>query len=237
MNTGSITAVIQQKEAILFDLFHTLTARESTWSSGPTTSEMLGVSREAWNEQLLERSRERLTGEVKDPTVMVRKMAHAIDPTIPEEVIQATVRGRVERFARALTNLPEESHQVLRKLKGLNKKIGLISNADVSEITAWDRSCIAHWFDSVVFSCSVGYVKPEPEIYRICMRELGVEPYQCVFVGDGGSHELEGARSLGIATVMMTGVIKEMWPKRVDEERRHADYVIERLGQLVSDCE
>lgn len=41
-------------------------------------------------------------------------------------------------------------------------------------------------------------VKPEPEIYRIALESLGVRPDQSVFVGDGGSDELRGAREMGI---------------------------------------
>ena len=52
MNGGKIIQLVSQKQAVLFDLFHTLTALESTWLAGPTTSEMLGISREEWNDQL-----------------------------------------------------------------------------------------------------------------------------------------------------------------------------------------
>jgi len=63
MSRPSVTASLSTKRAVIFDLFHTLTSLESTWGDNrPTTSMILGVSKEAWNEQLLERSRERLTG-------------------------------------------------------------------------------------------------------------------------------------------------------------------------------
>lgn len=224
--------LIEQKEAILFDLFHTLTGLESTWYSGPKTADLLGITREAWSEQLMEKSRERLAGEQQDPLDILRTMAHAVDPTIPEETIKKAVANRIERFAAALLNIPRETQQVLERLKSMNKKLGLISNADVTEVAAWERSPLAPCFDSVVFSCHVGCVKPEPEIYRVSMESLQVSPAQCVFVGDGGSNELQGARELGITTVMITGVIRELWPERVEERRPHADYVIERLGEL-----
>ncbi len=230
----TIATLIQRKDAILFDLFHTLTGLESTWYSGPKTADLLGISREAWSEQLMERSRERLAGEQTDPTTILRKMAHAIDPTIPEEVIKKAVDNRMERFAAALINIPKETQQVLKRLRSMNKKLGLISNADVSEVAAWGRSPIAGCFDSVVFSCHVGCVKPEPEIYRICTQRLGVSPGQCVFVGDGGSGELKGARDLGISTVMITSVVGALWPERIEERKPHADYVIERLSELIT---
>jgi len=48
---------------LVFDLFHTLTARESEWSRHPATYEMLGVDRRAWDQVLIESSRWRLVGE------------------------------------------------------------------------------------------------------------------------------------------------------------------------------
>ena len=228
-----LARVVERKDAILFDLFHTLTALESTGSRALGTSEMLGVSREAWNEQLLERSRDRLTGALKDPVVIVRTMAHAIDPRIPEELIATAVKSRMERFAGSLLNPPESTIKTLAALKGLGMKIGLISNADVLEAAAWDGSPMASYFDSVIFSCRVGCVKPEPEIYRHSLKELGMTPGQCLFVGDGGSHELEGARNIGISTVMVAGTVRQIWPDSINAREVHADYVIEHLIELV----
>jgi putative hydrolase of the HAD superfamily len=230
---NDLPRVIESKRAVLFDLFHTLTALESTWSSGPLTHQLLGVSKEAWNEQLQEKSRPRLAGQMKDPMIIIRTMAHAIDSNISEVTIAAAVRNRMERFAGALINVPQETLGVLHILRNRGKRLGLIGNADVMEIAAWDRSPMAPLFDAVVFSCHVGCVKPEREIYEACMAELQVSPYQCVFVGDGGMRELEGARQLGIVTVMITGIIKEIWPDKIEERKKHADFIIEELGEIV----
>jgi len=233
MRDNDIITTVQQKQAVLFDLFHTLTRVESSWLAGPSTAEILGVSKEAWNEQVMEKSRDRLTGKIIDPVLIIRQMAHLIDPAIPESFIKKAVSNRIKRFYAAVVNIPQETRQVLTNLKSINKKIGLISNADVTEIIGWKRSGIAHLFDSVVFSCKAGCVKPEPRIYNISMEELGVEPGDCLFVGDGGSRELEGAKRLGITTVIITGVISELWPDKIEERKQYADYVIERLSELV----
>jgi putative hydrolase of the HAD superfamily len=196
---------------------------------------MLGVSREAWNEQLEQKSRDRLIGKKKDAFAIIAEMAHAIDPLILDSVIKAAAENRIEKFKVAFIHVPRETQEVLSQLRAKNKRIGLISNADVMEVAAWDHSPIAPLFDFVVFSCFVGCVKPEREIYEICMHQLGVTPEQSVFVGDGGSRELEGARNLGITAVMITGIIREIWPQRIEERQRHADFVIEQLTELISD--
>ncbi len=229
-----LQSLVARTPALIFDLFHTLTALESTWSGGPTTSQMLGIDIEAWDAQLHESSRDRLTGQVTDPVKIVRRMAHAVDPAIPLDLIERATRNRIERFEGALVRAPEATRTTLATLKKMGKSIAVCSNADVMEIAGWSKSPIAHLFDVVVFSCQVGCVKPEREIYDICLRRLGVSAEDCLFVGDGGSHELEGARAVGLTTVMIAGIIREIWPERIDERKRFADYSIETLDELLS---
>jgi putative hydrolase of the HAD superfamily len=234
MSETPVSRAVAGKKAIIFDLFHTLTALEVTWGDGrPFTHEVLGVSREAWDEQLHKGSRERLTGQKTDAFAIVRDMARAVDPSISDDVIRTAVENRIARFAGALVGIPEETERVLRTLKAMGKRIGLISNADVMEVAAWHKCPVAHLFESAVFSCRVGCAKPDRQIYEISMRELGVGPAESMFVGDGGSNELEGARGAGITTVMIIGIIQSIWPERIPERLRHADFVIRRLSELV----
>ena len=67
------------------------------------------------------------------------------------------------------------------------------------------------------------------------MRQLNVGPKDCVFVGDGGSGELPGAKERGIDTVMMAGVIRDALPDIVGERSRDADFVIDSLEELLPD--
>jgi putative hydrolase of the HAD superfamily len=230
----SVAALVRAKKAIVFDLFHTLTSVESSWGNGlPFTSEMLGVSREAWNEQLLERSRDRLVGVKTDPLAIIAEMAHALDPAIPEERIRAATQNRIARMAAAVRDIPAETVRVLERLKAQGKLLGLISNADVMEIAAWEENEIGPLFNSTVFSCRVGMVKPERGIYEFCLQELGVSAEETVFVGDGGSNELQGATDAGMTAIMVVGTIAALWPDKVAARRHQADFVIERLSELL----
>ena len=226
--------VVDGADAVLFDLFHTLTSIDMVKTWRPPTHEILGVTREAWLEQVFGESRDRLVGKVRDPMTMMSTMARAIDESIPLEVIEEATRNRERRFRNALTHMPDATGGALAALKAKGKKLGLVSNADAMEIAAWDESPVAGLFDCVAFSCDVGYAKPEPEIYEICLGKLGVRPDEAVFVGDGGSDELRGAKAIGLTTVMMTGVIKEMWPERIEPRLPYADFVIETLDELVA---
>jgi len=229
---SDLLSMIYSKQAILFDLFHTLTSVERDW--GPFTYEILGVSHQAWNEQVLVHSPDRLEGRLTDPAAIVSTMARAIDPGISDETIARAVKSRVARFRKAVVEIPESTQRVLASLKQQGKKLALISNADASEIEGWKDSPIAPLFDEVIFSCQIGSRKPKPEIYEICLRRLGLPAEACVFVGDGGSGELEGARSVGLTTVMITGIIEDLWPERIPAARAHADHEIHELRELLA---
>jgi epoxide hydrolase-like predicted phosphatase len=58
-------------------------------------------------------------------------------------------------------------------------------------------------FDAVVLSCDHGVRKPDPAIYEIALREIGLPAAQCVFVDDIGGN-LKPARALGMTTVKHT---------------------------------
>jgi FMN phosphatase YigB (HAD superfamily) len=73
------------------------------------------------------------------------------------------------------------------------------------------------YFDDVVFSHEVGFVKPDPEIYLTACERLGVEPGHCIFVGDGGSGELPGAAAVGMTPYCATWFSRH-WSETDGEE-------------------
>ncbi len=59
------------------------------------------------------------------------------------------------------------------------------------------------YFDHVTFSCEIGVLKPEPEIYEHALRGLGVAPAEAVFLDDRPEN-VEGARHLGLHAELFT---------------------------------
>ena len=43
--------------------------------------------------------------------------------------------------------------------------------------------------------------KPDICIYEEALKRLGIDPGDCIFVGDGGSNELVGARKAGMKAI------------------------------------
>ncbi len=225
--------VLREFRGIIFDLFHTLTPLEASSTGLRATSEILGVSRRDWNEQLLHYSDHRLRGKVTDPYQIIKGLAYRIDPTIPEDTLREAARTRADRFRRVLTAIDETILETLGILRARGKLLGLVSNADVMEISGWTGSPLRQHFVAAVFSCRSGYVKPERRAYEACLEKLGVVPEESLFVGDGGSDELRGAKAIGMTTVLVTHIVRQLWPEVIEARREHADYEIERIEELV----
>lgn len=218
---------------VLFDLFHTLTGIESECPDLPSTPDILGIDRAEWDAVLTECPRWRLTGEVRDGHQIVATLARLLRPAIGDDLIDRAVTARTERFRQGLKRIPLENIRLMHDLRRLGVKTALISNADAMEVAGWADSPLAGLFDAEVFSCHVGMVKPEPGIYQHALDRLQLRASECMFVGDGGSNELEGARSLGLETVFVSGVVAKLWPDRVEKRAAAATHRVDRPEEIL----
>lgn len=83
-------------------------------------------------------------------------------------------------------------------------KIGLLSNIGPGGLQVmWPAGELEKYFDEAIASGDVGFIKPEPEIYRLMAQRLGVEPKECVMLDDLQKH-CDGARAAGMQAVQYT---------------------------------
>jgi FMN phosphatase YigB (HAD superfamily) len=76
-------------------------------------------------------------------------------------------------------------------------------------------------------------VKPEPAIFAKCLDALGVSAADSMFVGDGSSDELAGAKSIGMRTVLVSGVIRQLWPEKIPERAAIADHHLAWVPEIL----
>ena len=84
-------------------------------------------------------------------------------------------------------------------------RMALLSNAGFDFADPLRRTPFATLMDRVFISAELGLVKPDPEIYRVVMAELGVGPEETVFV-DNKAVNVDAAVALGITGHHFTGV-------------------------------
>ncbi len=225
-------AELRTRRCVIFDLFHTLSTIHHAGIPGPDTSELLGVSREAYLRALFDDTELRLTGRISDPVEIIRNIAEGCRAPVPASEYPRIARLRQERFAASLRRIRPSVLSALDLLRSRGKTLALISNADILEASGWDASPLAERFSVTVFSCHVGMAKPDPAIFHHCLDRLDASPGDALFVGDGGSNEFAGAAEAGIPSVCTVEFLRDTSPEKVEERRAGADLSVESLEEL-----
>ncbi len=93
----------------------------------------------------------------------------------------------------------------LNTLRESKLKMGVVSNIDSKEElrTGLGALGVENYFDSMVASGEVGYVKPQPEIFQIACKELELTPEHLAHVGDLYATDVLGAKSAGIIGILL----------------------------------
>ncbi|MBA3742470.1 HAD family phosphatase [Sporichthya sp.] len=104
-------------------------------------------------------------------------------------------------FAGGADTLDNAMHDAVERFRAAGVRTALLSNSWGPE--RYDRSRWDAMFDAVVLSCDHAVRKPDPAIYEIVLREIGLPASECVFVDDIGGN-LKPARALGMTTVRHT---------------------------------
>lgn len=95
---------------------------------------------------------------------------------------------------------PELLNLIRSQLLG-KYKLAVISNAGRGALDKKLSKEKQALFDAMIVSAEVGLVKPDPAIFAFTCEKLAVDPTETVFIDDHEEY-LEGARSLGIKTIL-----------------------------------
>jgi putative hydrolase of the HAD superfamily len=118
----------------------------------------------------------------------------------------------VDRFIDAEHAVWQPAHAVLgsaqallESLRARGLKTGIVANSwpEPGRVLRADLDAfgLSHLFDVCVFSTDVGFAKPAPEIFRLALEEIGVDPLGAMHVGDSLAGDVQGAANLGMTTV------------------------------------
>ncbi len=224
---------MQNIEAIFFDLFFTLI--NPKYHLEKNENDVLGLSIEEWelyaeNEMLYKR---RAVGKVNSAEEIISEIIESIPLSVSEVQKNKLLTFRKERMKNALMNVEFEIIETIQKLRDKGIKICLISNADIIDAMYWTESPLYKLFDDAIFSYEVGCLKPNCDIYNIAIKRVNVNHKKSVFVGDGGSDELLGARKVGMKTVFTEYLdIKDPYERKKIMEV--SDYHIRNFTELTS---
>ena len=179
---------------MIFDLWDTLVewSAEEGWRLVAQLAALAGVPAEEFDGRLRSHYRSLQTGPLADA---YRGLG------IAESDLDAALSAHHE-LARRTLRLRAGAAAALTQLRRRGLKLAVLSVCSEDVPARWPDTDLAGLFDVETFSSECGLMKPEPEIYLLTTRALGVEPEECLFVGDGANDELAGAERVGIQPVL-----------------------------------
>src|SRR6185312_12501344 len=91
--------------------------------------------------------------------------------------------------------------QALAAVRELGWKIAIVTNGETSQQTLKIQKLgLESFVDAVVISEAEGVKKPDPEIFRIAARRLGLGPGCGWMIGDHARADIAGGRAAGLET-------------------------------------
>lgn len=212
-------------KAVIFDMFETLiTHFEAPLYFGTQMAIDAGISEDKFQELWAPTETNRTIGKMALEEAI--KIILTKNDRYSKKLLDFIVGKRVAAKEDCFNHLHPEIIPLLCHLKEDGMKIGLISNCFSEEVCVIQRSILFTYFDAVCLSYDEGLQKPDPEIYKRCMDKLFVKSTECLYVGDGGSQELEAARELGMNAVQAIWYFKE--DAQQPSKRKEAFIQIER---------
>lgn len=96
-----------------------------------------------------------------------------------------------------------EVRGVLATARARGRRLGVVSNWDISLHDVLARLELAALLEGIVTSAEVGARKPSPAIFEAALRTVRAEPAEVLYVGDSLDEDVNGARRAGIEPVLI----------------------------------
>jgi putative hydrolase of the HAD superfamily len=188
--------------AVIFDFFGTLTRAVQRGPGHDHVARTLGADPVSFAALLNRSFPARARGAYGGIESTLHWMAGQLGRTPTAAQVSDAARVRLAAIRADISVRPEAVPTMLRaRARGLS--VGVISDCTDELLLIWPELPIAGLVDAAVFSVEAGYTKPDPRLYAIACRELGVRPEECLYLGDGGGHELTGAELAGMTAVRL----------------------------------
>ena len=196
-------------KAVVFDLFETLITE---WISNKYLSSQcakdLGIDKALFKAAWERHGHALNCGEITYHQVL-RSICDEAGVSPDEGILSDCEQKRIAGKNQCFDSICGDVLGLLAVLKQRGMKLALCSNCSEEEVQRFSVSPLHPYFDVIFLSYECGLVKPDREIYLGCAGALSVAPEECLFVGDGGSRELYGAKEAGMHPLRAVWFLKE----------------------------
>lgn len=193
--------------AVVFDFYGTLAPGSSLAqraASRIAVADSLGCDRDRFDAVVRKSFTERATGRTGDAVATMAWLAARCGVEVSERQAREAYRRRLEAERVFMAPRPE-AVEVLAALRRRGIRLGVLSDCTHELAELWPQLPFAPLVDAAAFSVHTGVRKPAAVTYQGVCARLDVTPQDCLYVGDGGSNELSGARAAGLRAVQLCG--------------------------------
>jgi putative hydrolase of the HAD superfamily len=223
-------------KAVIFDLFGTLVDNFTSSEYQQVLADMsraLNAPPEDFSKLWRGSFNMRATGTHKTEQESIRYICGELGVPLTREQVERA--SWIRRDYSTKTLVPRlQAVPTINRLKSLGFKVGLISDCSPEAPAAWPHTPFNGLFHTTIFSCEVGTKKPDPKIYLMACEKLGIKPEDCLYVGDGSSHELTGASSVGMHPVQILDPGENADTHFIDREENWRGPVITSLQEVLN---
>jgi putative hydrolase of the HAD superfamily len=157
-------------------------------------------------------------------------------PDYPVEKI-APIAGRLTRLWRDHDGrrIPRaDAKATIIELHRRGYLLGILANTITeTEIPDWMHTDeVTRYFKTVILSSKVRVRKPDPQIYLLAARVIGVEPAKCVYLGDNPIRDVEGTQAAGYGMMILFEEPATL-AKEPQTSNFKPDYIIKEISQLL----
>lgn len=132
-----------------------------------------------------------------DPAAYWNKIADSADIRLNEEQIAHLRKADVAMWSR----INEPILNWVDELREAGYKTAVLSNMHIDMVQrVQSNGAWAKRFDVLALSSPLGMAKPQPEIFKYCLKKLNVKPHEAIFIDDREDN-VEAAIRLGIAGI------------------------------------
>ena len=166
-------------------------------------------------ERLLQRLPARATQRVNSALIVAAGVAAYHDTKFRELAAYPDVRPLLAGLSKAGVRVGIITHGLTVKQAEKLVRLGLVPYLDPKAIFISDQ---------------VGISKPNPKLYQVALRELGLAPHEVMYVGDNPEHDIAPPKSIGMKTV---------WARRgtkygLSSKGVEPDHEVEDFGELAA---
>lgn len=117
-----------------------------------------------------------------------KKVEH-LTSVLNEEILQAVIYN--------------DAIEVLRDIKNKGCGLCVISNLATQYKRPVFELGLNAMCDEFIFSCDVGYMKPEKDIFILACNKMGISPNQGLMIGDSAISDYRGALNAGMEAILL----------------------------------